>query len=153
MLHDILNHLSSKPIGFHMSSLWETLQNRMDERPGQPSTPMNTEDFWDFLVEKNSCKRNIMTRGIGPKTYQHHSQDITSWAQKDPEITIISDTIRSTAPEPHSYIIKHQGHLYYLTRHHIHATDFSKNCPISRPSQPPHSSTEPANKKSYIPRP
>ena len=80
-------------------------------------------------------------------------QDVYFLSSEGPSVNNISSTIMSTTPQSHSYLGEHQGHQYCCTRHHTCATDFSKHCPIMRLSQPlQHSSTEPARKKSCIPR-
>ena len=77
----------------------------------------------------------------------------TSSAQKDLVTIYIPGTTMCIAPQPHHYIIKHQGCWYHCTRHHIHTIEFSAHNPITRSSQPQqHSSTEPT-RKSCILRP
>ena len=124
-----------------MPSPKEILHNRMDERPSQPSTPVDIEDIQIFLKDKNRHKRNTTTEGIGPWT------DHLLLSPEGPSDNYISNTMTSTAPNLR-YIGEHQICQYHKIKHHRCASNFSKHCPIMRPSQPPQeSSTQPARKK------
>ena len=59
--------LWSNPISPHMPSPCEIIHNRIDERPIQPSAPIDKENIWNFLIEKNQAQKEHYSQRHGTK--------------------------------------------------------------------------------------
>ena len=88
-------NISKSYLQFRQDALQETLHNRADETPSQPSTPVDTKDAKTFSQRKNKHERNTTIEGIGPRVYQHYSPDktYTSSAPDGPSNNYISGTL------------------------------------------------------------
>ena len=57
-LNTLLLNLQLTPISPHMPFPREILHNRTITHPGQPSTPVNLEAVWDYLISKKSAQKH-----------------------------------------------------------------------------------------------
>ena len=115
MLHKILYYLRLNPKCPCMPFPWEILYNRMDKRPNHPSTPMDIEDVWDFLIEKRQLLK------------EHYNQSHTSNEVQ----------MRHLLPQPW----RTQWYLY-LWHHHINSLSTSQlHSQTSRSPIPSHQIT------------
>ena len=123
--------LRSNPIGPHMPSPWEILHNRMDERPGEPSTSVE-EDVWNFLIDKKQTQKEQYDERHRTNDLPalQPVQDIYFHSPEGPSDNYISSSIVSRTSEPHSCIVKCQGYQYCHTRHHIYVINLSECCPL-----------------------
>ena len=69
-LDDVLLSLRSSPNGPNLPSPREILHNRTEEHPGQPSHPVDCEQVRNYLLDKKTTQKSIITKA----TMQDHCQ-------------------------------------------------------------------------------
>ena len=108
------------PIGPHLPSPREILHNRTQDRPGQPSHPIDFEEVRNYLIaQKSTQKRHYDKRhNVRDLPELYPGQAVLFLSPADTNI-YIEGTITGPSTTPCSYTIEAQGKTYCHNREHI----------------------------------
>ena len=120
---DLLLSLRPTLIGPHLPSLGEILNNRTQNRPWQPSHPLDFKEVRDYLITQKSVQKKHHNRRHNTRDLPElHPGQLVLFSSPADVTSYIKGTITGPSTTPHSYMIEAQGRKYHHNRHHI--------CPI-----------------------
>ena len=92
---------------------------------------MRLPDRKNIIHKEQHDRRHRITTGTLPELQPR--QDVL-FLSSDQTNTYMQGTVKSSASQPRSYLVRHQGRQYLRGRHHIHILDYTAHSPIPRPT-------------------
>ena len=152
-LEDLLLDLWSTLIGPSMPSPWEILHSRTIQCPSKPSTTVDMEHIWDYMIAKKQDQKQYFDRAHNARELKKLDPNQEILFLSPIENAYIPRTIIDRTSSPHSYYIEAQGKRYCRTRVHIRPIqqDIFEYPILHLQTQLPKLSQNP--KPSHIPKP